>query len=288
MSRFDFLDFAADLEAPAFVNTYDELPVWSALFGVLLLDEVPLSGVRRVLDVGCGTGFPLIELAGRLGPGCEIHGVDVWRAGLRRASDKIAARKLQNVSVHEADASQLPFDDGYFDLVVSNLGLNNFEDRAGALREARRVLRRNGILALTTNLQGHMKELYDVFETVLQRIGDPAAVARLHRHVAHRATVPRVRNLLSAGGFATRRVAERAGWMRFANGTALMNHHFVKLGFLDGWRQVVPARERTVFGELLDALDAYADERGELRLTVPIAYIEGEAREHSGHHSGTS
>jgi arsenite methyltransferase len=136
-------------------------------FRLAALEEVPLAGVRRVLDIACGTGFPLIELAERLGPTCEIHGVDVWRAGLTRASDKIANRKLQNVSVHETDASQMAFEGGYFDLVVSNLGLNNFENRAGAVRESRRVLRHNGILALTTNLQGHMKELYEMFETVL-------------------------------------------------------------------------------------------------------------------------
>jgi arsenite methyltransferase len=167
MSRLAFLDFKVDFAAPQIVNAYDEMPLWSAIFGLLLLEEVPLAGVRRVLDIACGTGFPLIELAERLGPTCEIHGVDVWRAGLTRASDKIANRKLQNVSVHETDAWQMAFEGGYFDLVVSNLGLNNFENRAGAVRESRRVLRHNGILALTTNLQGHMKELYEMFETVL-------------------------------------------------------------------------------------------------------------------------
>jgi hypothetical protein len=65
--------------------------------------------------------------------------------------------------------------------------------------------------------------------------------------------------------------------MRFANGTALMNHHFIKLGFLDGWRQVVPDNERIVFDQLLDALDAHARQSGELRLSIPMAYFEAAA-----------
>jgi len=60
--------------------------------------------------------------------------------------------------------------------------------------------------------------------------------------------------------------------MRFANGTALFNHHFIKIGFLDGWKQVMPSREG--FAALRDRLDAM----GELRLTIPMAYVEARAR----------
>jgi arsenite methyltransferase len=62
------------------------------LFGLLLLDEVPIAGVKVALDVGCGTGFPLIELAERLGPATHVHGLDPWAAALSRAAEKIASR----------------------------------------------------------------------------------------------------------------------------------------------------------------------------------------------------
>jgi ubiquinone/menaquinone biosynthesis C-methylase UbiE len=38
----------------------------------------------------------------------------------------------------------MPFDDGTFDLIVSNLGVNNFDDRAGSMRECRRVTKSVG------------------------------------------------------------------------------------------------------------------------------------------------
>ena len=65
--------------------------------------------------------------------------------------------------------------------------------------------------------------------------------------------------------------------MRFANGTAFFNHHFIKLGFLDAWKKVVPGRETETFRRLRDALDEAASRAGELSLTIPMAYIEGTA-----------
>lgn len=277
MDALEFLEFDPDFSSPRVVAAYDELPLWSAMFGLLLLEEVPLAGVKAALDVGCGTGFPLIELAERLGRGALVHGLDPWSAGLARAAGKIASRGTRNVALHEGSASAMPFADGAFDLVVSNLGVNNFDDRAGSIRECRRVARPGAVLALTTNLQGHMQEFYAIFEEVLKEGGDPAPRARLREHVEHRATVAGVRGLLESGGFSVTRVVERTGRMRFASGTALLDHHFIKLGFLDAWKKVVPGREAEVFLKLRDRLDAVAARNGELSLTIPMAYVEAAA-----------
>jgi arsenite methyltransferase len=271
-----FLSFEPDFWSPALLAAYDELPLWSAMFGLLLLEEVPLSGATTVLDAGCGTGFPLIELAERLGSGAQVHGIDPWSAGLARAAEKIASRLTKNVTLHEGTASSMPFPDHTFDLIVSNLGVNNFDDREAAIRECRRVARDGSTLALTTNLQGHMREFYEVFEQVLETEDDDAR-ERLRAHVAHRATLAGVRELLEHGGFSVTRVVEREGVMHFADGTALLNHHFIKLGFLDGWKKIVPGRERIVFARLRDALNDLAARQGELRLSIPMAYIEARA-----------
>ena len=272
-----FLEFDADLSAPGIIAAYDELPLWSAMFGLLLLEHVPLENVHSALDVGCGTGFPLIELAERLGPQASVHGIDPWSAALTRAREKIAARGTTNVTVHEGVAAKMPFDDETFDLIVSNLGVNNFDDRAGSIRECRRVAKAGATVALTTNLQGHMQEFYEVFDRVLEERTDVEARRLLREHVDHRATVTSIRQLLEDARFSVRRVVETASSMRFANATALFNHHFIKLGFLDAWKKVVPSREAEVFTRLARALDETASRTGELRLTIPMAYVEGVA-----------
>jgi arsenite methyltransferase len=260
-----FLDFEADFDSPQVIAAYDELPLWSAMFGLLLLEHVPLTNINTALDVGCGTGFPLIELAERLGPATIIHGIDPWKGALQRAAEKIAIRRTPNVQLHEGSASSLPFPDATFDLIVSNLGINNFDDRIAVVRECRRVARDGATIALTTNLQGHMHELYAIFDEVLT---DDESRQRLREHVEHRATIASVRELLESNGFRVTRVVEREESMRFANGTALLNHYFIKLGFLDAWKKVVPGCEREVFSKLRDRID------GEIRLTIPLAYIE--------------
>lgn len=254
-----------DFDSPAFVDAYDELPLWSATFGLLMLEHVPLREKMVVLDVGCGTGFPLLELAQRLGPGSVVHGLDPWVTALARAERKRRQSRVMNAHLHAGDAAAMPFASDQFDLIVSNLGLNNFTDAAAAIGECRRVLRESGTLALTTNLAGHMREFYAVFASVL---GESEA---LTAHIEHRATVESLSELLSGNGFTVRVVKEDSVTMRYANGAALLHHTFIQFGFLPGWRAVVSVEDQDrVFAELERRLAEVAP----LTLTIPRAYVE--------------
>ncbi|HSP95121.1 MAG TPA: methyltransferase domain-containing protein [Thermoanaerobaculia bacterium] len=271
----DYLDFQIDFGAADTVSAYDELPLWSAMAGLLLLEHVELKRGAHVLDVGCGTGFPLIELAERLGPASRVCGIDPWSAALARARFKARVRRVENVAIVGGDAGALPFPDARFDLIVSNLGVNNFEKPEAALGEIRRVARPGSKLALTTNLKGHMKEFYDVFEETLAEVGDGKALGALKAHVNHRATVEKLTALLEGCGFRLARVREAQAAMRFADGSALLRHYFVKLGFLDGWKSVVEAERREdVFARLEGKLNQASRLRDGLELTIPLAYVE--------------
>lgn len=248
-----------DFDSPSFVDCYDELPLWSAMFGQLLLEHVPLRAGMTVLDAGCGTGFPLLKLAQRLGPESSLYGIDPWLAAVRRAERKRRQSGVAQAQLCVGDAATLPFRTATFDLVVSNLGLNNFSDARGAMRECRRVLRDGGMLALTTNLVGHMRELYDVFGEVV------ADRARLDAHIQHRATIDGLHSMLAGAGFAVTRVVEDSFVMRYANAAALFRHDFVRFGFLPAWQDVVPAE---AFAEVERRLS------GPLTLTIPRAYVE--------------
>jgi arsenite methyltransferase len=82
-----------DSTRPAFGEFYDALPRWSAPFGLLLLEHVPMKPGPTVQDVGAGTGFMRVELAQRCGPHATVMAVDPWAAGMRRLR-----RKLQYLS----------------------------------------------------------------------------------------------------------------------------------------------------------------------------------------------
>ncbi|MBI5168011.1 MAG: methyltransferase domain-containing protein [Candidatus Eisenbacteria bacterium] len=251
------------------VALFDEAPLWSALAGQLLLEHVPLSAARA-LDLGCGAGFPLFELAERLGPRAFAAGVDPWETALRRANAKRATWPVRNAALVRGDGAHLPFRDGAFDLVASNLGVNNFSDPGAAFDECRRVLAPGGALALSTNLVGHFAELYAAFERVLERTGDGAAHERLRAHVAHRATVAGLRDTLARHGFSVASVHERVVPWRFASGGAVLAHHFVELGFMDAWRAVAGERADETLGALAAELDATP---GGVTLSVPLAVV---------------
>jgi ubiquinone/menaquinone biosynthesis C-methylase UbiE len=275
----DYLAWSApDFTAPDTVAAYDELPLWCAMAGLFLLEHLPLPRGATVLDVGCGTGFPLLELAQRLGAGATVHGLDPWAQALRRARFKAGVIGVANTTLTRGDGGAMPFPDGRFDLIVSNLGINNFADPDAVFAECGRVLKRGGRLALTSNVEGHMAELYAVFETLLTDLGHPEALAALRRHVAHRGSVTSIAERLGRAGFRVARAVQRDFPMRFADGSALLRHYFIRLGFLDGWRSVVtPDTEREIFGALEAGLNRLARERGDLTLTVPLAYVEAEA-----------
>ena len=147
-----------------FVETFDELPLWSASFGLLLLKHVHLKPNQTVLDIGSGAGFPLFELEERLGTSCKYYGLDPWKNANKRANKKIKNYETENVELHEGPADKIPFDKESIDLIVSNLGINNFDNPSKVFTECNRVLKPKSKLALTTNLNGHWKEFYNIFE----------------------------------------------------------------------------------------------------------------------------
>jgi arsenite methyltransferase len=272
----DYLASRVDLSHPDAASVYDELPLWSAMFGLALLERIELRRGIQVLDVGSGTGFPLLELAQRLGRTCTVYGIDPWQAAVGRARLKARAWGVRNVGLVRGDAAAMPFPDARFDLAVSNLGLNNFGRPERVLAECRRVLKPSGRLVFTTNLRGHAREFYEAFAATLVEVGHGDALDALRRHVEHRATVDGIAALLGRAGFRLSKLHEESASMRFVDGSALLRHHFIRLGFLDAWRRVVDARrEADVFSRLEANLNRLA-EGGPLRLTVPVAYLEAE------------
>ena len=108
-------------------------------------DLILAGGCRdgdRVLDVACGTGL----VAGRISlvsrKFCAITGIDVNEGMLS------VARRNPQIEWHQGSATELPFVDGSFDVVLCQQGLQYFPDRAAAMRGMARVLAPGGRIAL--------------------------------------------------------------------------------------------------------------------------------------------
>lgn len=102
----------------------------------------------RILEVGCGEGLFLAELAVQ-SPGLEIWGVDKSEVRLKEAGERFSEKNLKNINLRLQDATDLHFEDGYFDAVVCiNVFFNmpSIEEIKQSLAQIRRICKKSGII----------------------------------------------------------------------------------------------------------------------------------------------
>lgn len=72
-----------------------------------------------------------------------------------------------------------------------------------------------------------------------------------------------------------KKIIQKSFYMRYLNGTAFLNHHFIKLAFLESWIKIVPSgRRNKIFSLFEEKLNSYARSKGELKLTIPFICID--------------
>jgi SAM-dependent methyltransferase len=103
---------------------------------------------ERVIDIGCGSGTTVLELAARVAPGGQVLGIDIAAASVARANERLAAAGVRHAEAVVADASQYRFADASADLVFSRLGVMFFDDPVAAFANIHQALKPGGRSAL--------------------------------------------------------------------------------------------------------------------------------------------
>ncbi|PBB97754.1 class I SAM-dependent methyltransferase [Mesorhizobium sp. WSM3862] len=116
---------------------------WSRRLAPKFIDFVGLAGGEKILDVGCGTGSLTFELA-KSRDLAEIQAIDF-------SAVFVAAAKERNtdprITIEQADATALPFEDNAFDRALALLVLHFVPETGKAVAEMRRVTRPGGVVA---------------------------------------------------------------------------------------------------------------------------------------------
>ena len=100
----------------------------------------------HVLDFGCGPGAISVGLARAVAPG-ELHGVDMEESQIELARSVAEANGLDNATFHVGDVTEMPFENGSFDVAYCHNVLMHVPDTRAVLAEVQRVLKPGGLIA---------------------------------------------------------------------------------------------------------------------------------------------
>ncbi|MBI5402870.1 MAG: class I SAM-dependent methyltransferase [Ignavibacteriae bacterium] len=269
----NYLQNIFDSENKKFIDAIDEVAIWSAPFGFTLLNTIKMKRGIKALDIGCGTGFPLTELATRLDGASRIYGIDPWDKAVERVKEKISLYEIKNAEVKTGTAENLPFEDGYFDLIVSNNGINNVQDLDKTLSECYRVLKAGGQFVFTFNLPDTFIEFYNIFEETLNDLGLLNEIQKMYGHIFEkRKPIDYMKNIVEQNNFNISEIKEGSFNYRFSDGTSFLYYPMIRFHFLPSWIELLPSqRVEEVFEIIETKLNKAASEKGELIMTVPYA-----------------
>lgn len=196
-----------------------------------LAQRVAVLDPSRVLETAAGTGVVTRAMAQALPLHVDLVATDLNQPMLDRAA---AVGTHRPVKWQPADAARLPFEDASFDIVVCQFGVMFFPDKARAFSEARRVLRRGGVLLFNVWDRIEENEFANTVTTVLAGLfpaDPPLFMARTPHGYFDREAISRD---LAAAGFDSaprietiaahsRAVSARVPAIAYCQGTPLRN-----------------------------------------------------------------
>ncbi|MBK1706814.1 malonyl-ACP O-methyltransferase BioC [Halochromatium glycolicum] len=244
--------------------SYDQAAVLQREIGTRMLERLDYVRLtpKTVLDLGCGTGHGLDDLARRWRR-ARVIALDLAEAMLQRARRR--GTWLNRPKPVCADLESLPLADDSVDLIVSNATLQWAGDLAAAFAEMRRVLRPEGLLMFTTFGPDTLIEL---------RRAWAAADGGAHPHVSPFLDMHDIGDALVRAGFADPVMDAERVTMTYSTVTELMRD----LKAIGG-RNALQARARAMTGRAtLSAMEqAYEQERRDGRLPSTWEVVYGHA-----------
>jgi ubiquinone/menaquinone biosynthesis C-methylase UbiE len=256
------------------------LPLWTRRFGKLLLRDLALPQKAMVLDVGCGTGYPALELLEKMDGEGRIVAIDPSSSMLDEARKKAGALAGKRIFFRtEAHSTKLSFTDEVYDLVVCNA--RDLDDPSASIAEFARVCKRGGRVAITLALAGTFHEFYDLFREVLAKRDQKEALERLDAHLARYVTLDDLEAWFEDAGLSHVTVARETFTLLFKSSREFFFAPVIEHGPLSAWKAIAGKGEvmQDIFTACKNAIDAYFAARP-FSVTVEVGAVRGRKQAH--------
>lgn len=135
--------------------------------------------VKRVLDLGCGSGRHTVYLTRN---GFKVYGIDIAEEGIKITKEWLKREKLQANLKVDSIYKKLPYKDNFFDAIISTNTIHHtkIEDIRKAIKEIERILRPKGLLFITVRKR-KLKKLWPK-STIIEKYGKQKTRYKVIRH----------------------------------------------------------------------------------------------------------
>jgi ubiquinone/menaquinone biosynthesis C-methylase UbiE len=123
---------------------------WFQYTQTLAIEAMDLRPDSRALDVGCGTGFAVRELACRL-PDGKACGIDISPGMVEQARSRIPRAAAGRIEIQQANSASIPYPDGFFSHLMCTNSFHHYPAPLEVLAEMQRVLEPGGQLVIFEN-----------------------------------------------------------------------------------------------------------------------------------------
>lgn len=235
------------------------LPVWSMKFGRLLLKALRLPEKGMLLDVGCGTGYPALEILQKQPDGLRIIAIDNASPMMEIARKKAGDLSGKKIFFRTENAwEKLSFADEVYDLTYSNLAVMDLSDPYTAINELTRVTNFNGQVAFTLPVSGSWSEFFDIFRDVLTKRDKYEILSALSEYEAQRVPEPQtVLDWMKKAGLKNASCEVETFELLFKSAREFFFDPVVEYGPLKEWKEIIPDADemKDIFVDIKDSID---------------------------------
>lgn len=222
-----------------------------------LVNHANIAAGERVLDAGCGTGIVARAVA-KTAPATSVAGLDINEGMLTEARRQDTNNQ---VTWESGSVEQMPFDDGAFDVILSQQVLQFVADRGSALAEMHRTLAAGGRLVFALLRGIEFNPSYDVLAEVLDRHAG-RQVGDMMRSPFAGPNTPTLRSELGGAGFRDITVQHDILDVRFPSASEYLRQEAASSPLAGPLGELDHARLQTMIQGLDKALQPFTDDRG--------------------------